>query len=152
MNVRRFGKSVVIALVVMGIVAIAGMGAGHQVVQASGSDEQTTRPASPSSLVASSTDEGVALTWDAPDGEVTSYQILRRRPQECEPRLKVHVADTGSEATEYVDTDTMPGVRYVYRVKAINENGVGSRSNFANITYTPSSSIPASGSPASRRT
>ena len=32
----------------------------------------------------------------------------------------MHVADTGGSETTYTDTDATPGVRYAYRVKAIN--------------------------------
>ena len=63
------------------------------------------------------------------------YQILRRRPSKGENALSILVSDTGSTATTYTDTDVTSGVRYVYRVKAINSAGVGQRSR--NVRVTP---------------
>ena len=80
----------------------------------------------PSNLTAAIADGGVILTWDAPAEDaasVTGYEILRRRPKEGEATLLVLVADTGSTATTYVDaTASEPGVRYVYRVRALRGN------------------------------
>ena len=77
----------------------------------------------------------MTLTWDAPDDDsVTGYQILRRRPHEGEETLLVHVENTGSTATTYTDTNVTSGVRYVYRVKAINAAGLSQWSNFARAT------------------
>ena len=84
---------------------------------------------------------------NAPDGDVTGYQVLRRRPRECEPRLLVHVGNTGNAETTYTDSDVVSEVRYVYHVKAINASGVGSVSNPANIVHTPPSSLRQPGSP-----
>ena len=92
-------------------------------------------PKAPQKLRPQATDDGVVLMWDAPAGEVESYQILRHRPQECEKTLLVYVADTGDAETTYTDGDVDRGVRYVYRVKAINAQGVGAQSNFATLTY-----------------
>ena len=81
-------------------------------------------------------DGSVILTWDAPDDDsVTGYQILRRQPSAGERSLSVYVADTGSTATSYTDTGVTAGVKYVYRVKAINSAGVGQRSK--NVKVTP---------------
>ena len=44
------------------------------------------------------------------------------------------MADTGSTATSYTDTEATPEVRHAYRVKAINSAGVGKRSNYVNVT------------------
>ena len=72
------------------------------------------------------TDGSVILTWDAPyDDSVTGYRILRRIPADGERSLSVLVEDTASDATSYTDTDMAAGARYVYRVKAIKEAGVG---------------------------
>ena len=82
------------------------------------------------------TDIRIRLSWDAPDDDsVTGYQILRRRPTEGEHALSVYVEDTGSTATTYTDTDVTAGVKYVYRVNAINSAGVGQRSR--KVTVTP---------------
>ena len=79
-------------------------------------------------LEAWGTHEAIQLVWGAPDGDVTGYQILRRRPEECESALRIHVANTNSTATQWWDEDVQIGTRYQYSVKAINDNGIGSRS------------------------
>ena len=96
----------------------------------------TEPPPAPENLTAvENADGSVTLTWDAPDdGSVTGYRILRRIPAAGEHSLSVYVPDTGSAATSYTDTDVAAGAKYVYRVKAINEAGVGPRSRRVMIT------------------
>ena len=101
-------------------------------------------PGAPRNLRATMEGPWVRLDWDAPsDPTVTGYQVLRRRPQEGEPSLLVHEEDTGSTDTFYIDTRVAPETMYAYRVKAINADGVGPRSNFANITTEALSAPPA---------
>ena len=79
-------------------------------------------------------DGSITLSWTAPSGDtVDGYQILRRRPRENEKSLTVYVNNTGSTATAYTDTNTELDTRYVYRVKARNEAGVGPQSNFVRV-------------------
>ena len=85
-------------------------------------------PAAPRGLDSIGTKYGIELTWESPDEEVTSYQILRRTPELCEPVLRVHVENTDSTDTRWMDTDVEPGTLYEYRVTAINDAGVGHRS------------------------
>ena len=100
---------------------------------AQGGDEASA----PSNLTAAIADGGVILNWSSPAQNapsVTGYEILRRRPKEGEATLLVLVADTGSTATTYVDaTASEPGVRYVYRVRALRGNERSSRSNYARV-------------------
>ena len=93
-------------------------------------------PPAPTNLTATVNDDGhVVLTWTAPDDDsVTGYVILRRRPAEGENSLQVYVADTGSTATTYTDTNVTAGTQHVYRVKAINAAGQSGRSNYVNVT------------------
>ena len=93
-------------------------------------------PPAPGNLTAvENADGSVTLTWDAPDDDsVTGYQILRRIPANDEHPLSVYVEDTGSDATSYTDTGVAAGTKYVYRVKAINEAGVGPKSRRVMIT------------------
>ena len=105
----------------------------------------------PSGLAAVVLDDGVALCWRAPlsDAEtVTGYRILRRRPHEGEQTLAVLVADSGSTAAFFTDaTANEPGVRYVYRVKALRGAELSEWSNSASARrpgldgpeYAPSS-------------
>ena len=54
---------------------------------------------------AANADGSVSLYWNAPDDKATGYRILRRRSSMGEPKLLVYVADTGSAATTYTDTE-----------------------------------------------
>ena len=83
--------------------------------------------------------QGVELNWEAPaeDAEsVTGYQILRRLPLQGEPRPTVYVADTGSTATTYTDSEaTVADEQYNYRVKALRGNQKSGLSNLAKVTF-----------------
>ena len=81
-------------------------------------------------------EKGLELSWTAPEGNVDSYQILRTvvppgfsfgyyYPYGCLILMKVHIRDTGSDATTYTDTDVVEGERYIYGVRAMNSVGVG---------------------------
>ena len=81
------------------------------------------------------------LSWDDPaDPSITSYQILRRQLGVDDPgEFIVHVDDTNSSATSYVDTAVEAGTSYVYGVKARNSAGLSERSSFfdADIPAAP---------------
>ena len=96
----------------------------------------TEPPPAPENLTAVENAAGsVTLTWDAPDDDtVTGYQIMRRNPDAVEDSISVLVEDTGNDATSYTDTDVAAGTKYFYRVKAINEAGVGPQSRRVAIT------------------
>ena len=91
----------------------------------------------PTGLAVSLVDNKVTLSWTAPSEDADSvdgYEILRRRPMEGETTLATLVADTESTATAYTDaTANEPGVRYVYRVKALRGGDVSLWSNFDRI-------------------
>ena len=92
-------------------------------------------PSAPQNLSASVNSDGsITLTWDPPAGQsVTGYQILRRRAAMGEQALLVYVQNTGTTATTFTDTDVIAGTRHNYRVKAINEAGLGKRSNVTRV-------------------
>ena len=92
-------------------------------------------PSAPQNLSASVNSDGsITLTWDPPaDQSVTGYQILRRRAAMGEQALLVYVQNTGTTATTFTDTDVIAGTRHNYRVKAINEAGLGKRSNVTRV-------------------
>ena len=79
----------------------------------------TEPPAAPTGLNGAVSHDAVVLTWDDPqDDTVTGYQILRRDKAVDQPgEFTVHVDDTGSAATTYVDIDVAAGARYAYRTR-----------------------------------
>ena len=89
------------------------------VVAATEEDEEPTDR--PHGLTAEASDGAVVLTWTAPvvDYKVSSYHILRHRPEQGEAEPLVYVDQTLNDDTAYTDTEVEPGVLYVYRVKAI---------------------------------
>ena len=95
----------------------------------------TEPPPAPQDLTATVNEDGsITLSWSASnDDSATGYQIMRRRPREGENTLLVYVANTGGTATTFTDTDVEAGKLYVYRVKAINEAGVGEQSPYVNV-------------------
>ena len=103
-----------------------------------GAQAQSNAELRPTNLTAAIVEgEGVAINWDAPAGDaesVTGYQVLRRRPLSGERTLLVYVADTGSTAITYTDSDaTVPGERYVYRVIALRGSEQSIRSKFVRV-------------------
>ena len=92
-------------------------------------------PAKPEGLEATASHGEVVLTWDDPgDDSITGYVILRRRPGiDVEGVFDELVADTATSATTYTDDTVAAGVRYTYRIKAINEHGVSERSRWYHI-------------------
>ena len=107
-------------------------------------------PPAPTNLVVSDNGNGtLTLTWDAPDDDsVTGYQVLRRRPNEGEKTLLIHVADTGSTDTTLTDEDVTIGTQHVYRVKAISAAGLSGASNLVRATpASPPENNAATGTP-----
>ena len=98
---------------------------------------------------AANADGSVSLYWNAPNDEATGYRILRRRSSMGEPKLLVYVADTGSAATAYTDTEVTAGVPHNYRVQAISDSGLGERSDFVKVfPLRKAANSPATGAPA----
>ena len=91
-------------------------------VAAEEDEEPTDRP---HGLTAEASDGAVVLTWTAPvvDYQVSSYHILRHRPEQGEAEPLVYVDQTPNDDTSYTDTEVEAGVLYVYRVKAIVKPG-----------------------------
>ena len=116
-------------------------------------EEPTDRP---HGLTAEASDGAVVLTWTAPvvDYKVSSYHILRHRPEQGEAEPLVYVDQTPNKDTSYTDTEVEPGVLYVYRVKAIvNWMGdLGEASDAAQIrapatAQEQTANVPATGAP-----
>ena len=83
----------------------------------------------------------VELSWNVPlyrAGDVVGYQILRRIPPLGQKKMSVYVEDTGTIGTTYVDDDVEPGLKYVYRVKAISQDGTVSGPSKPTVVRIPS--------------
>ena len=86
---------------------------------------------------AANADGSVSLYWNAPDDEVTGYRIDRRRYSMGEPKGLVYVADTGSAATTYTDTEVTAGAPHSYRVQAIRGAELGEKTKFFKTKVFP---------------
>ena len=130
-------------------------GATVAVMAAEPEPEPEEPPAMPTGLTGTVAHDAVSLTWDDPeDASITGYQILRRNPAVDAPgQFQVHVEDTGSAATTYVDRDVEPDTRYVYRIKARSAAGLSERSDYFRADTPPEPepepepNSPATGSP-----
>ncbi len=101
-------------------------------------------PAKPTGVVTTATHDSVALAWDDPsDASITHYQIFRRDRGVHDAGEFVTIKEnTGSAATSYTDDTVEPETRYVYRVKAVNQHGASTWSNFVRAD-TPAALDPA---------
>ena len=101
-------------------------------------------PAKPTGVVATATHDSVALAWDNPDdASITHYQIFRRDRGVHDTGEFVTIEDdTGSAAASYTDDTVEPETRYVYRVKAVNQHGASTWSDFVRAD-TPAAPDPA---------
>ncbi len=110
---------------------------------------QSAPPARPTGLTGTFTHESVSLSWNDPgDPSITGYQILRRERGVHEVgEFQVHVDDTNSAATSYLDTAVEAEASYVYRVKARNSSGLSERSGFFRADIPAAPDPPAPGLP-----
>ena len=89
------------------------------------------------------TENGTAilLTWTAPTrgyhgqdvSPATGYQILRWDLRRGYPNYDIHVENTRSTETSYVDRDITPDNTFLYTVRAWNDWGLGDRSFSATV-------------------
>ena len=96
-------------------------------------------PARPTGLSATVSHDTVTLSWANPDDDgITGYVILRRDKdlQPEEGTFFTVVADTGTAETTYTDATAQPNKKYVYRIKAINANGLSEISGWVRA-YSP---------------
>ena len=100
-------------------------------------------PAKPTGVVTTATHDSVALAWDDPsDASITHYQIFRRDRDIHDAGEFVTITEnTGSAAASYTDDTVEPEKRYVYRVKAVNQHGASTWSNFVRAN-TPAAPAP----------
>ena len=94
------------------------------------------KPGKASDLRASLSGDSIALSWNAPGGggQVNGYRIWRRLPDmKGGKKLRVLVENTGSAATNYVDSSAEVGQNHIYRVQALGPGGNGKRSEKVEI-------------------
>ena len=101
-------------------------------------------PAKPTGVVTTATHDSVALAWDDPsDASITHYEIFRRDRDVHDAGEFVTIEEnTGSAAASYTDDTVEPEKRYVYRVKAVNQHGASTWSDFVRAD-TPAAPDPA---------
>ena len=136
---RLLIRFTVLAALAIGIVMLALSSTGSNTVGA----QQGTVPDKPTGVVVTATHDSVSLTWDNPaDSTITHYQIFRRDRAVHDPGEFVEIdSNTGSAATSYTDANVEPEGSYVYRVKAVNQHGASTWSNFVRAD-TPAAPTP----------
>ena len=129
----------VLAALAIGIVMLALSSTGSNTVGA----QQGTLPDKPTGVVVTATHDSVSLTWEDPaDSTITHYQIFRRDRAVHDPGEFVEIdSNTGSATTSYTDANVEPEGSYVYRVKAVNQHGASTWSNFVRAD-TPAAPTP----------
>ena len=93
-------------------------------------------PQGPSNFTATSTSSSqVNLSWTAPGGTVTGYNIFRGTAPGAEGSSPIN----GSPilATNYTDSGLTQNTHYYYTVRAVNGSGAGPASSEANVTTLP---------------
>ncbi len=89
-------------------------------------------PFAPTGLTAVATHRGVVLEWDDPgDDTVSSYEVVRAFKDRFGSPHVVHI---GSAEAQYLDTDVLPDLGYVYTLHAANSDGKGQASESVSVT------------------
>ena len=108
----------------------------------------TSAPSAPTNLDASVTDEGIALSWNAPDDSVFGYEIRWRIPELANGGMRTYIPFT--HKTSFFDTrvNLAAPYRYEYVVSAININGVGESTDKVAVSPTSTCATDYSNMPA----
>src|SRR5712672_4014479 len=88
-------------------------------------------PGAPTGLEAKAVSGAVWLSWS----EVTaagSYEVQRKKAAETD----FAIVDTVGHAS-YVDDEVLPDTKYVYQVRAVNDNGSGAWSAIKTVSTPP---------------
>ena len=102
-------------------------------------DPASEVPARPTGLSATVSHDTVMLSWANPDDDAITGYVILRRDKDLQPEEGTFftvVADTGTAETTYTDATAQPNKKYVYRIKAINANGLSEISSWVRA-YTP---------------
>ena len=137
---RLLIRFAVLAALAIGIVMLALSSTGSNTTVGA---QQGTLPDKPTGVVVTATHDSISLTWEDPaDSTITHYQIFRRDRAVHDPGEFVEIdSNTGSATTSYTDANVEPEGSYVYRVKAVNQHGASTWSNFVRAD-TPAAPTP----------
>jgi fibronectin type 3 domain-containing protein len=98
-----------------------------------------TLPAAPTSVAASAAGSSqINVSWQAPTGPVSSYNLYRSTTPGGEGSTPYR---TGITTTSFSDTGLMANTTYYYRVSAVNSAGEGALSSEVNQTTAVASSV-----------
>ena len=108
-----------------------------------------TSPAIPGNFAGKVTDNGIVLSWTAPEGGADNYIIYRTWPRSSKDGTTVSYRVPGS-STRYTDSDVaVPGGHYRYNIRAFR-SGWGSGYSDLLTVVVPESALPtATGTPVS---
>jgi fibronectin type 3 domain-containing protein len=97
--------------------------------------------AAPTSLAADSSVPGqVSLTWTAPAGTLTGYNVYRGTSAGGESTSPLNSTPLGAGVTSYVDSSVVAGNSYYYVVQAVNGPVASASSNEATVALAASGS------------
>lgn len=86
-------------------------------------DPDTTPPAAPSGLSATSGASSVELQWSAPpDDDVAGYNIYRSTGSTPDPSTGTPVNDSPVTGTTFTDSGLTNGTMYTYRITAVDDS------------------------------
>src|SRR3989475_8750 len=101
----------------------------------------STSPGSPTGLAATSISTSqINLSWTAPSGTVTGYEI--ERSTDGDSTWSAIVSNTATTSTTYSHPGLASATQYTYRVSAINTVGTSSPSNTNSATTSSTSTTP----------
>ncbi|MGO8672006.1 MAG: choice-of-anchor tandem repeat GloVer-containing protein, partial [Capsulimonadaceae bacterium] len=110
------------------VAAVSGGGTSAQSTEVSATPEPPI-PAAPAGLTATAGNAQVSLTWSASAGS-TSYNVYRATTSGAEGSIAVGTAI----GTSYTDTGLTNGVKYYYKVAAVDGGGTSAQSSEASAT------------------
>ncbi|MGO8672196.1 MAG: choice-of-anchor tandem repeat GloVer-containing protein, partial [Capsulimonadaceae bacterium] len=114
------------------VAAVNGGGTSAESNEASATPEPPT-PTVPTGVTATAGNTQVSLSWTASSG-ATSYNVYRGTASGDEAST---AAATGITTASYTDTGLTNGVKYFYKVAAVNSGGTSAQSSEASATPEP---------------